>query len=427
MNFFLDSSKKKRAGEVISEKKIKYVLGNKPISKLILVHSSQLHSALARIKIQKKVFRDEDLVEQKETTSNKEGLKFPKYFRVNPFKATVDEIVQKLVLEKWVDLGSSASNTSQQNTTLQTGQNLNKEKNEKEISKENSTEKSNSNQIVSKSMICNVPEVNTKTFYRDPMIPSLLVLPPTIDLHSHYLVKQFLMIAQNKASCFPPLILSGMDGELIDATSAPGNKTIQLAGLCPNQKVYAFEKDFKRGKLLKQRVKQSKATNVEIRVMDFLASNPKEFPKVSGILVDPSCSGSGVHGKKWEFTEERIMRLSAFQHKILCHALKFPNVKKVVYSTCSIRKEENEDVVAKTLEASHVKGVFKLKRALKNWKRRGIEPYQKCVRCSHDDLTIGFFVACFERIQQNLDQVKKRRRTNKKKEKIIKNKEQNKN
>lgn len=43
-------------------------------------------------------------------------------------------------------------------------------------------------------------------------------------------------------------------------------------------------------------------------------------------------------------SEERLNKLSSFQSVILKKALSFPNVKKVVYSTCSIHSKENEEV-----------------------------------------------------------------------------------
>ena len=45
------------------------------------------------------------------------------------------------------------------------------------------------------------------------------------------------------------------------------------------------------------------------------------------------------------YSEERLKKLSSFQSVILKKALSFPAVKKVVYSTCSIHSEENEQVL----------------------------------------------------------------------------------
>lgn len=47
---------------------------------------------------------------------------------------------------------------------------------------------------------------------------------------------------------------------------------------------------------------------------------------------------------------ERLQALSGFQRRILSHALRFPAVQRLVYSTCSVHQEENEDVVHAVLQ-----------------------------------------------------------------------------
>lgn len=49
-------------------------------------------------------------------------------------------------------------------------------------------------------------------------------------------------------------------------------------------------------------------------------------------------------------TSERLQALSAFQRRALSHALSFSSVQTVVYSTCSVHQQENEDVVKAVLE-----------------------------------------------------------------------------
>ena len=70
-------------------------------------------------------------------------------------------------------------------------------------------------------------------------------------------------------------------------------------------------------------------------------------------------------------------------------------MKKVVYSTCSINIEENENVVKEVLEQLED---FKLVKAMEEWPRRGIDGFEECLRVDPDlDLCTGFFVAVFER------------------------------
>lgn len=84
-----------------------------------------------------------------------------------------------------------------------------------------------------------------------------------------------------------------------------------------------------------------------------LITDPSEYEKVEYILLDPPCSGSGMTSRLNIFGEskrasddsDRLYQLSGLQAKMLIFALKnFPNAKKLIYSTCSINVEENEQV-----------------------------------------------------------------------------------
>ena len=96
---------------------------------------------------------------------------------------------------------------------------------------------------------------------------------------------------------------------------------------------------------------------------------------------------------------ERVRSLASSQIAILTKALSFPNVTCVVYSTCSVHKEENEEVVAAVLNECGKDG-WSLARCLPKWPTRGLQstPHgEKCVRAGEADATHGFFVARFER------------------------------
>ncbi len=99
------------------------------------------------------------------------------------------------------------------------------------------------------------------------------------------------------------------------------------------------------------------ANKVMVSNEDYLSLNPQDdkYSNVRVVLLDPSCSGSGmnhsiVDGRKSDATENiRLQSLSQFQLKALLHSMKFPNAERITYSTCSIFEAENENVVAEAL------------------------------------------------------------------------------
>ena len=266
--------------------------------------------------------------------------------------------------------------------------------------------------------------------YHDEFIPNLFGIHPKEKLTSTDAYKQGRLIIQDRASCFPAQILNPVPGKdkVIDACAAPGNKTTHLASLLNNSKrsIVAFEKDNKRIKTIRMMCEKAGGLDcITIHHADFTTTRPSDFPEITGMLVDPSCSGSGIFGRAFDEQEEineeeakeklaeRLLKLSSFQYKIVKHALSFSNVLQVVYSTCSIHDEENEGVVRKLLEDPDVQQqgwkVSSRADVLPTWPRRGHpetfegftnkeELAEGCIRTLPKvDGGIGFFAVSFKR------------------------------
>lgn len=196
----------------------------------------------------------------------------------------------------------------------------------------------------------------------DPDIPALIKIPPPYSgIADMSDVTSGHMIIQDKASCFPSQILfdewceSGRNGYFIDACAAPGNKTSHLSALMWDSdtqafysKVYAFDRNISRCELLRSRMQQAGATNVIASCENFLEIDTtlEKYSLVTSILVDPSCSGSGVVRSLERVIErhsddeqtERLKKLSQFQISVISKAFEFSSVRTVVYSTCSIHQ-----------------------------------------------------------------------------------------
>lgn len=267
-----------------------------------------------------------------------------------------------------------------------------------------------------------------KAFYIDEHVPNLIAIPPSVDLTKTDSYANGSIIFQDKASCFPAYLLDPLpeDGDIMDTCAAPGNKTTHIAAIlvshtpdpdnCP-QKIHAFEKNKMRADTLKKMVHladSQKLTQIHAG-QDFLKvdQNSQVYQNVGALLLDPSCSGSGIVGRDdmpelhlpslksaptpstnprnkkkpkpeapkdlkrkreaekedepletmvdddglvtavtpGEELQNRLAALSAFQLSLLLHAFAFPSARKVTYSTCSIHAEENESVVLQALNS----------------------------------------------------------------------------
>ncbi|KAJ5578792.1 uncharacterized protein N7459_007756 [Penicillium hispanicum] len=301
-----------------------------------------------------------------------------------------------------------------------------------------------------------------KLLYVDSNIPDLVAVPYGVDFTSSAAYKNGEIILQDKASCFPAYLLLGdrgdlWDGDLVDGCAAPGNKTTHLASLLAKQRkqkhkarkvekqIFSMDASKMRSRTLQKMVSLAGAEAVVtvFQGQDFLALDPtdSQFEDVSGLLLDPSCSGSGIIGRDDipQFTlpqsaatgrkrkrgandeeqpkatgatntspsdendiptgtvdHERLTKLSNLQARIVEHAFRFPSATHVTYSTCSIHLIENEGVVARLLasDVAQERGWRLLRRdeqpaGLRQWEHRGV----RCDRDSQVGLDLEMILA----------------------------------
>ncbi|KAF0699330.1 Aste57867_10120 [Aphanomyces stellatus] len=370
--------------------KDKKIQGGGYVKKTVLQHANALKTALVRLKIKQKVKADEDLLPEE----NRMTPKLPRYARINTLRApidtaAIDTICKSLKLPADIDVQCDAH------------------------------------------------------------VRDIIMFPPGTELHTHESVTSGRLILQDKASCFPAFVLHGErgsddTGDVIDACAAPGNKTSHVAMLVAKKtsdrpiKVFAFDRSSTRLDLLKRRMIAAGADKiVEPTLASFLDVDvhAAKYANVTSILLDPSCSGSGMSNRldhllelnamiqEDEYTapedipmgedgqptatptndtKARLNSLADFQLEALRKAFSFPQVRRVAYSTCSIFEKENEEVVVAALTSNPE---FHLVKALPTWPRRGVvipglSPDQAdcLVRANGlEDGTNGFFVAYFER------------------------------
>ncbi|KAL8147643.1 hypothetical protein AgCh_005097 [Apium graveolens] len=102
----------------------------------------------------------------------------------------------------------------------------------------------------------------------------------------------------------------------------------------------------------------------EVKMLSNMTGLDKQLYKVVKGYVDPG-------------EMQRPRKLAAFQIMALEHALSFPGVERVVYSTCSIHQTENEDVISSVLPFAISRG-FKLGTPFPQWTQRGLPVIKEC-------------------------------------------------
>ena len=187
---------------------------------------------------------------------------------------------------------------------------------------------------------------------------------------------------------------------ILDVCAAPGSKSTLIAALAPSATIISGELYEHRARMIEEFAKQQRANNIRVMIHD--ATRELPFPPASfdRVLVDAPCSGTGTlrHNPeiRWRLSESAIAQLAEKQKQILKNAAAVVRVGgRLVYSTCSIEKDENEVVISDFLKENRAFARVRLDNAA------GLITADGAARTwPHRDDVEGFFVAAFERTEQ---------------------------
>ena len=208
---------------------------------------------------------------------------------------------------------------------------------------------------------------------------------------------------QSLSSMLPPIILNPKENmDILDMTAAPGGKTTQIATMLKNKSnITAIEMNKIRAEKLKYNIEKQGASSVYVMEQD--ARKIDDFFSFDSILLDAPCSGSGTINSndfKLEkvFTKKLIEKSIKSQRELLNKAIRI--LKKgstMVYSTCSILEDENENIIREILETKKVE--------LEEINFRGIEELPRLPEKIKGTLLVmpseeyeGFFVAKLKKL-----------------------------
>ncbi len=161
---------------------------------------------------------------------------------------------------------------------------------------------------------------------------------------------------QSLSSMLPAIILEPREKEnILDMAAAPGGKTTQIAAITNNKSmITACEKNKIRLERLKYNLEKQGVKCVNVMQED--ARKLSDYFSFDKILLDSPCSGSGTDNINQDsFSKELIDRLVKVQYDLLTKAIKIlKHGGEMVYSTCSILMQENEEVLEKVLSKNNV-------------------------------------------------------------------------
>jgi len=171
------------------------------------------------------------------------------------------------------------------------------------------------------------------------------------------------LVAELAAVALP--IPTGRAARVWDCCAAPGGKTLLLATRMADAEILATDASAKRLAQMAARLRRyAYAQRVRCAVMDASAAPPEDEreAKFDLILCDVPCSGTGTLARNPEIRHrlrvEELARQSARQRAILTRALgRLAPGGRLVYSTCSLEPEENEQVVEAAASGAGVRRV----------------------------------------------------------------------
>ena len=184
-------------------------------------------------------------------------------------------------------------------------------------------------------------------------------------LKSNLMIEGYLSVQDPANGLVVRLLNPKISQTILDGCSAPGGKGIYINELTNGEaNIDSYDNNIVRLAKMKKRLKSLNIRNIRCHIRDLEKEKVKYFEKG---LIDVPCTGTGVISRrvdlKWRRKPSDINKMTLIQKNILYNISKYLNVGgSIVYSTCSIEKEENWEIINNFLNSNNN---FKLDRAEK--------------------------------------------------------------
>ena len=238
-----------------------------------------------------------------------------------------------------------------------------------------------------------------------PYSPAGVRLKQKPAINNHPLFRDGLIEVQDEGSQLLAWLLAPRRGEMVaDYCAGAGGKTLALAMLMRGTgRIYAMDVSAKRLAALGPRAARAQVNNIHSIALagDNDARAKRLAGKLDRVLVDAPCSGFGTLRRnpdlKWRHGPQAIGELAEKQRRILESAARLVKPGgRLIYATCSILQEENEQI-ANSFQAAHAE--FRTLACHDALAAHKIDPHvgERLRLWPHVHGTDGFFAAAFER------------------------------
>ncbi len=227
---------------------------------------------------------------------------------------------------------------------------------------------------------------------------------------------QGLYSIQGASSMLPPVLLDPRPGEqVLDLAAAPGSKFVQMAQMMDNKGlIVGVDRSKDRMPAIKANVQRSGVIN-SVLVCNDARELGEQFNGFDKVLIDAPCTGEGLIGSDPNRKNSRslgdIKTMMRIQVQLLDKAISLarPGGGRIVYSTCSLAPEENENVVNDVLKkrkdckvvspSASIAGMFDrgFTRVFDHDFNKSLEHSVRVYPLHHPTRPEGFFICIMER------------------------------
>ena len=208
-----------------------------------------------------------------------------------------------------------------------------------------------------------------------PLSPLGIFLETRINAFSLESFKQGLFELQDEGSQLLGMLVDPPPTRVVDACAGAGGKTLQLAAEMKNRgELFAFDVDEGRLEELRRRARRAGVHNTRVRVIpqtgeEAVRAVADLAGKADRVLIDAPCSGTGTFRRKpdarYRLTPQELIVHTQRQRELLerFSAMVKPGGR-LIYGTCSVLREEDEDVIHDFLRAHPEFSVFPAEKML---------------------------------------------------------------